>query len=41
LKSLGISYDAIARDNWDSFKQAFKDDVHLQGKWATKGIIVD
>ena len=38
LKSLGISYGAIATDNWDSFKQAFKDDVHFQGKWATKGI---
>ena len=38
LKSFGISYGAIATDNWNSFKQAFKDDVHFQGKWATKGI---
>lgn len=38
LKSYGVSYGAVATDNWSVFCRAFEDDVHLRGKWYTKGI---
>ncbi|MDR2501607.1 MAG: hypothetical protein LBD37_11115 [Treponema sp.] len=38
LKRLGISYDKIAIDNWDSFKAAFRGDKRDAGKEYTKGI---
>ena len=38
LKCLGVSYDSIASDDWDSFLAAFGDDVKLIGKSNTVGI---
>ena len=38
LKTLGVSYDFIAMDEWKSFKKAFQADVCLIGKEFTKGI---
>jgi IS1 family transposase/transposase-like protein len=38
LKRLGISYDRIATDNWDSFLSVFADDAHDVGKEYTVGI---
>jgi IS1 family transposase len=38
LKRMGISYDTIATDNWDSFLAAFAEDNHLVGKEYTVGI---
>jgi IS1 family transposase/transposase-like protein len=38
LLRLGISYDALATDNWESFIGAFKQDKHLIGKKYTVGI---
>ena len=38
LKRLGISYDCIASDEWDSFLEAFKEEKQLIGKRYTVGI---
>ena len=38
LKRLGITYDWIASDEWDSFLTAFKEDKLLIGKKYTVGI---
>ena len=38
LKRLGITYDRIACDGWDSFLSAFKEDELLIGKKHTVGI---
>jgi IS1 family transposase len=38
IKRMGISYDWLATDNWDSFLAAFADDPHLVGKKYTVGI---
>jgi IS1 family transposase/transposase-like protein len=38
LKSIGVSYDVIYSDNWDSFIAVFKQDNHIVGKENTKGI---
>jgi IS1 family transposase len=38
LISMGISYDTICTDNWDSFIAVFKDDNHVIGKDNTRGI---
>jgi IS1 family transposase/transposase-like protein len=38
LKRLGISYDRIATDNWDSFLSVFREDKHEVGKEYTEGI---
>jgi IS1 family transposase/transposase-like protein len=38
IKRLGITYDKIATDNWDSFLTAFAEDAHLVGKHYTVGI---
>ena len=38
LVDLGVSYGAIASDNWDSFITAFEGDNHLIGKKYTVGI---
>ena len=38
LTKLGITYDRIAYDNWNSFKSAFKEDEKLVGKKYTVGI---
>ena len=38
LKRLGVSYDRIACDEWDSFLRAFKEDEKLVGKKHTVGI---
>ena len=38
LQLLGVSYDSIASDEWDSFQAAFKDDDQLIGKCHTVGI---
>jgi len=38
LAQLGVSYDYICTDNWDSFLTAFKADNHLIGKDYTVGI---
>jgi IS1 family transposase len=35
---LGISYDRIATDNWDSFLSVFEEDQHEVGKKYTVGI---
>jgi hypothetical protein len=32
IKGLGISYDRIAMDDWDSFLAAFAEDNHDTGK---------
>jgi IS1 family transposase len=38
LKRLGISYDRIATDNWNSFLSVFREDKHEVGKEHTVGI---
>ena len=38
LSSLGISFDTIYTDNWDSFNAAFSSDNHVTGKDNTVGI---
>jgi IS1 family transposase/transposase-like protein len=38
IKRMGISYDRLATDNWDSFLTAFSEDTHLIGKKYTVGI---
>ena len=38
LLSMGISYDTIYTDKWDSFIAVFQQDNHIIGKENTKGI---
>ena len=38
LLSLGISFDTIYSDDWESFKAAFSTDNHVTGKKNTVGI---
>jgi IS1 family transposase len=38
LRRLGISYDRVATDDWDSFVSAFTEDNHDTGKKHTAGI---
>jgi IS1 family transposase len=38
IKQLGISYDRIAADDWESFVPAFAEDNHKVGKAHTVGI---
>jgi IS1 family transposase len=38
IKRLGISYDKIATDDWDSFLAAIAEDNHETGKKHTVGI---
>ena len=38
LVDFGVSYGAVASDEWDSFITAFKDENHLIGKKYTVGI---
>jgi IS1 family transposase len=38
IKRLGISYEQIAMDNWDSFLSVFAEDQHEVGKKHTVGI---
>jgi IS1 family transposase len=38
IKRLGISYERIATDNWESFLSAFGEDKHVVGKEYTVGI---
>jgi IS1 family transposase len=38
IHRLGISYDRIATDDWDSFVSAFAEDKHDTGKQHTIGI---
>ena len=38
LGSMGISYDVVYTDNWDSFVSVFQVDNHIVGKENTKGI---
>ena len=38
LKRLGITYDQVAIDNWESFITAFKDEKEMVGKEYTVGI---
>jgi IS1 family transposase/transposase-like protein len=38
LKDLGVTYDRIATDDWDSFIKAFANDAHVVGKEYTVGI---
>ena len=38
LLRLGVSYDAIAMDNWDSFAKVFANGRQLWSKPYTKGI---
>ena len=38
LGRLGIRYDRVAIDSWDSFRSAFKEDEQLVGKQYTVGI---
>jgi IS1 family transposase len=38
IKRLGISYDMVATDDWDSFVSAFGEDNHEVGKEHTVGI---
>ena len=38
LRRLGIRYDRVAFDLWDSFRSAFKEDEQLVGKQYTVGI---
>jgi IS1 family transposase len=37
VKTLGISYDMVATDNWDSFLSAFEEDNQAAGKEHTVG----
>ena len=38
LKSMGISYDVVYTDKWDSFISVFQQDNHIIGKDNTQGI---
>jgi IS1 family transposase/transposase-like protein len=38
LKRMGITYDTVYTDNWDSFIAVFREDNHVVGKENTKGI---
>ena len=38
LISMGISYDVVYTDKWDSFIAVFQKDRHIVGKANTKGI---
>ena len=38
LKRLGITYDRVAMDRWESFTTAFNEDQQLVGKEYTEGI---
>ena len=38
LWTMGITYDKIYTDSWDSFLAVFKEDNHVVGKANTKGI---
>ena len=38
IESLGISFDRIYTDDWNSFTKAFNKDVHVIGKSDTVGI---
>jgi IS1 family transposase len=38
IQRLGISYDRVATDDWDSFLSAFAEDKHDTGKKHTVGI---
>ena len=38
LRRLGITYERIAMDKWDSFRTAFKEDQEIVGKRHTVGI---
>ena len=38
LKALGVTYDRIATDDWDSFIKTFAEDAHDTGKQHTVGI---
>jgi IS1 family transposase len=38
LSSLGVSFDGVYTDNWDSFRAAFSTDNHITGKANTMGI---
>ncbi len=38
VRGVGIRYDHIATDNWNSFANVFSRDSHQRGKFFTKGI---
>jgi len=38
LKSMGVTFDIVYTDNWDSFVAVFKKNSHIVGKENTKGI---
>jgi IS1 family transposase/transposase-like protein len=38
LSSLGVSFDAVYSDDWESFRSAFQADNHITGKENTVGI---
>jgi IS1 family transposase len=38
ITELGISYDLIATDNWDSFLSVYEEGKHVVGKEHTVGI---
>jgi IS1 family transposase len=38
IQGLGISYDMVATDDWDSFLSAFGEDKQVVGKEYTVGI---
>jgi IS1 family transposase/transposase-like protein len=38
IRRMGVTYDKIATDDWDSFVAVFGQDQHLVGKQYTKGI---
>jgi IS1 family transposase/transposase-like protein len=38
LKAMGINYDIVYTDKWDSFIAVFQEDNHIIGKENTKGI---
>ncbi|KAA6336217.1 hypothetical protein EZS27_015623 [termite gut metagenome] len=38
LQSMGITFDTVCTDAWDSFISVFKQDNHIIGKADTKGI---
>ena len=38
LKAFGVEYGLILTDNWDSFEKVFNGDLHIKGKYWTKGI---
>ena len=41
LTALGVSFDTVFSDNWDSFRGAFAADNHIAGKENTVGIEVN